>query len=102
MIVKPGLRLVSQVCSTEVIVVKGSGEVALTCGGAELVPVGTERDAAATPAAGLDSGAVLGKRYSAPDDDALEVLVTKAGAGTLAIDTEPLVLKEAKPLPASD
>jgi hypothetical protein len=30
------------------------------------------------------------------------VLVTKPGQGTLALGGEPLVLKEAKPLPASD
>ena len=32
----------------------------------------------------------------------LEVLITKGGAGTLALDGEPLPLKETKPLPASD
>ena len=31
-----------------------------------------------------------------------EVLVTKAGAGSLSVGATPLALKEAKPLPASD
>ena len=31
-----------------------------------------------------------------------EVLVTKAGAGSLSVGTTPLAIKEAKPLPASD
>ena len=43
----------------------------------------------------------MGKRYT-EDTGALEVLVTKPGAGTLAIGTTPLVLKDSKPLPASD
>jgi hypothetical protein len=42
----------------------------------------------------------MGKRYI--DDTGAEVLVTKAGSGSLSIGTIPLVVKEAKPLPASD
>jgi len=43
---------------------------------------------------------VMGKRYV--DEAGAEVLVTKAGAGTLAVGQTALSLKEAKPLPASD
>ena len=100
---KPGLRLRSQVCATEVIVVRpGVAPHALTCGGALLVGQKDEVSAGGSPAAGLDSGSLLGKRYTAVGDDGLELLVTKAGAGTLADGSEPLVLKEARPLPASD
>ncbi len=42
----------------------------------------------------------MGKRYV--DETGAEVLVTKAGAGTLSIGSTALNLKEAKPLPASD
>ncbi len=102
MTLKPGARLRSQVCDTEIIVVSPpTGDVDLTCGGAPVVPIGEEVESA-TPAAGLDGGNQLGKRYTAEDAPGLEVLVTKAGAGTLAIGTAPLVLKDAKPLPASD
>ena len=45
-------------------------------------------------------GNVMGKRYV--DDAGAEVLVTKAGAGTLSVGDTALSLKEAKPLPASD
>jgi hypothetical protein len=45
-------------------------------------------------------GNVMGKRYV--DESGAEVLVTKAGAGTLSIGDVPLSIKEAKPLPASD
>jgi hypothetical protein len=48
----------------------------------------------------LASGNAVGKRYI--DGHGGEVLVTKAGIGTLSIGDTPLTLKEAKPLPASD
>ncbi len=48
----------------------------------------------------LADGNLMGKRYV--DDGGAEVLVTKAGKGTLSIGATPLALKEAKPLPASD
>lgn len=100
---KPGTRLRSQVCATEVIVVKPpASDVSLTCGGTDLVPMGTNIDANQSPAAGLDTGNQLGKRYTAEGDEALELLVTKAGAGTLAGGETPLVLKEARALPSSD
>jgi hypothetical protein len=44
----------------------------------------------------------VGKRYTACRDNTFEVLVTKPGQGTLADGAEPLVLKAAKALPASD
>lgn len=99
---RTGARLRSQVCTTEVIVVRpGAGTVSLTCGGQPMVDL-ADTATAGSPAAGLDGGALLGKRYTAPADDTLELLVTKAGAGTLGDGQTPLVLKEAKPLPASD
>jgi hypothetical protein len=100
---KPGLRLRSQVCATEVIVVRlPATEIDLRCGGQSMVPVGTEVADPQPPAAGLDTGSQLGKRYTSESDDALEILVTKSGTGTLADGDEILVLKEAKPLPSSD
>jgi hypothetical protein len=101
---KPGLRLRSQVCTTEVVVVRPPAEdIDLTCGGEAMVEVGSEVESGKTPAAGLDTGSLLGKRYTTDDAaGTLELLVTKKGEGTLAIGTVPLVLKDAKPLPASD
>ena len=46
-------------------------------------------------------GILLGKRYS-DGATGLEVLCTKAGEGSLALNGESLLLKEAKPLPSSD
>lgn len=96
----PGLRLRSQVCSTEMIVVRPA-PIVLTCGGPPVIPHNE------TPADGLSldqalsAGNQLGKRYT-DDSGLLEVLVTKQGAGTLANSDRPLQLKEAKPLPSSD
>lgn len=98
--IKNGSRLASQVCDTQVIVVKSAESLdELRCGGAPMVPIGAARSGAGVDPAFAD-GAVMGKRYV--DCQGAEVLVTKAGAGTLSIAGTALLLKEAKPLPASD
>ena len=97
--IKSGTRLQSQVCDTQVIVVKSAGSLDdLRCGGAPMAALGAERAGELDPA--FADGTVMGKRYV--DDHDAEVLVTKAGAGTLSIGAIPLSRKEAKPLPASD
>ncbi|MEY2464414.1 MAG: hypothetical protein QOH64_2552, partial [Acidimicrobiaceae bacterium] len=47
------------------------------------------------------AGTPVGKRY-AHVASGLEILATKAGAGSLSVAGEPLPLKDAKPLPSSD
>ncbi|MQY31583.1 hypothetical protein [Nocardia aurantia] len=99
----PGARLRSQTCTTEVIVVRaGSGTVSLTCGGAPMVGLDTPVPSPAEPAEHLAGGTAIGKRYTAVADPALEVLVTKAGRGTLGDGSAPMVVQTAKTLPASD
>jgi len=83
-----------------VVVRAGAGDAELTCGGQPMVAVGAERRQL-EPLPGLDGGSVLGKRY-ADDAGLVELLVTKAGVGSLGIGTVPLAIKGAKPLPASD
>lgn len=98
---RAGTRLESQVCETNVIVVKTSESLNdLRAGGARMVPMGGERtsDVALDPV--MAQGNSMGKRYV--DADGAEVLVTRSGAGTLSIGDMPLVLKAANPLPASD
>jgi hypothetical protein len=98
---KNGTRLRSQVCDTEVIVVRTSDSLDdLRAGGIPMVPIDAEKDADATLDPSLWDGTVMGKRYV--DETGAEVLVTKAGAGSLSVGTTALTLKEAKPLPASD
>jgi hypothetical protein len=100
---RPGLRLKSQVCRAEVIVVRpGSGTARLHCGGAPMVERDAEVPPGREPAPGKLGGARLGKRYTHPADSGLEVLVTAEGAGSLSDGETDLVPKEAKPLPASD
>jgi hypothetical protein len=99
--IKNGVRLQSQVCETQVIVVRAADSLdELRCGGEPMLPLGSEKaaDVALDPA--LADGSVMGKRYV--DETGAEVLVTKAGAGTLSVGETALSLKEAKPLPASD
>lgn len=99
--IKNGTRLQSQVCDTQVIVVRSADSLEdLRVGGAPVVPLGSDVDAGLTIDPDLSDGTLMGKRYV--DDTGAEVLVTKAGAGTLSIGVTPLTIKEAKPLPASD
>jgi hypothetical protein len=99
--IKNGTRLQSQVCDTQVIVVRSADSLDdLRAGGAPMVPLDAEKSDDATIDAAFADGNAMGKRYV--DETGAEVLVTKAGAGTLSVGTTPLSLKEAKPLPASD
>lgn len=99
---RPGSRLRSAVDATEVVVVKPpAGPVDLRCGGQPMVPLGSEAGAGAMPSPEHADGTLLGKRY-VDADQTLEVLCTKPGDGSLSVGDEPLQIKEAKPLPASD
>jgi phage terminase large subunit-like protein len=98
---RTGTRLQSQVCETQVIVVKAAGSLNdLRAGGHPMVPIG----AATASNENLDpdwaAGNVMGKRYV--DEHGAEILVTKAGEGTLSTGDVAMPVKEAKPLPASD
>ena len=98
---KPGTRLQSVTCETQVVAVRvPAGDVDLRCGGQPMVPVGEAGDKTA-PAAGFDGGTLMGKRYGS-DELGLELLCSKPGAGSLSLGDELIGLKEAKPLPSSD
>jgi hypothetical protein len=99
--IKNGTRLQSQVCDTQVIVVRSADSLDdLRAGGVPMVALDAEKSSDATLDPDFAEGNVMGKRYV--DENGAEVLVTKAGAGTLSVGTTALNLKEAKPLPASD
>jgi hypothetical protein len=99
---KPGTRLRSAVCDTEIMVVAApKTEVQLTCGGAPMLDLAQPRPAGGVPAPDASGATQLGKRYVNAAGD-LEVLCTKPGKGSLAVNGAALALKEAKPLPASD
>lgn len=102
LMLKPGTRLFSAVCTTEMIVVKAPGvPVALTIGGAPPVTTAAERPTGGSVAEGHGGGAAMGKRY-VDGSHAIEVLCTKPGDGVPALDGALLQLKDAKAMPASD
>ncbi len=97
---KPGSRWTSAVDDTEVIVVKaGTAGLTLECGGQPMLASGSQKPGGG-PAPDWSGGTAVGKRFE--HESGLEVLCTKAGAGTLGVDGKVLGLKEAKPLPSSD
>lgn len=98
----PGDRLLSTVCSTEIIVVATpEGDIDLTCGGMPMSTPDEERETGAEISADAKNGTLMGKRY-VDEGDTLELLCTKAGDGSLGIGSTLLQEKEAKVLPASD
>ena len=99
---KPGTRLRSAVCPTEVMIVAApKGDVAVTCGGVAMAALDAAPAAGGAPHADHSAGTLLGKRYVNEAGD-LELLCTKPGQGSLACDGKPLAVKGAKPLPSSD
>ena len=99
--IRNGSRLRSQVCDAMVIVVKSMDTLDdLRCGGVPMVPVGMEPAAGVALDPAFSGGVAIGKRYV--DAAGAEVLVTKAGSGSLSVGETPLELKESKTLPASD
>lgn len=95
---KPGTKLKSAVCDTEVMVIRGS-EVLVACGG---VAMGEERPATAAPVnPAFADGTQIGKRY-VDQAGSVELLCVKPGKGSLSIDGVALRTKDAKALPSSD
>lgn len=98
---RAGQQLVSAVDTTAVIVIRAPAqECTLTCGGVPMADAGKPA-ARAKADPSLMGGTQIGKRY-VDEADTIQVLCTKAGDGTLALDGKPLVIQAAKPLPASD
>ncbi|MEY2944018.1 MAG: hypothetical protein RLY97_2032 [Pseudomonadota bacterium] len=95
---KPGTRLKSAACDTEVMIIRcGSGTIA--CGGAAMAEA---KPAEAAPlSADFATGTLMGKRY-VDAAGAFELLCVKPGKGSLSVDGTALTTKDAKPLPASD
>jgi hypothetical protein len=98
---KAGSRWRSAVCDTEVVVVRApSGDVSLECGGAPMVPHDADKPGGEVHP-DFAEPTQMGKRFTDPDSG-IEVLATKGGAGSLALNGQRLALKDAKPLPSSD
>ena len=101
-ILKPGLRLRSAVCSTEIMVIRAPAlEAALACGGTEMLGITEASPAAGTIDPQQAGGTLIGKRY-VDALDRVEVLCTRGGDGSLALDGAAMAAKQAKALPSSD
>lgn len=99
---KPGTRLRSSVCATEVVVIAApADDIALTCGGAPLLAEGEAAPDGVALNVAAGEGTQLGKRYTNEAGN-LELLCVKRGDGSLACAGEALQIKGAKPLPSSD
>lgn len=98
---RPGVRLRSMACTTEVVVVRvADPSIELRCGGAPMVDGAVPDAPSAILDVALSEGTRLGKRYVLGSD--LEVLVTKPGAGSLSVGGTLLSEKSAAQLPSSD
>ena len=98
--INPGTKLSSTVSTAEFIVIRGTGDVDLTCGGAALATV---TPAGTTPPTGepLTGATETGKRYTDESGD-IELLCVKAGAGIPGLNGTDLTVKAARALPSSD
>jgi hypothetical protein len=96
---KPGTKLYSATCNTEVMVIRCSENTAIECGGA---PMSTSAVNTKTePSGEHQNGTMVGKRYI-DQAGTVELLCTKPGTGSLAMDGVAMGIKDAKPLPSSD
>jgi hypothetical protein len=99
---KPGTRMRSAVCTTEVMVVAApDADVELCCGGTPMLDLSATPPADGQVSPDASDGTQLGKRYVNEAGD-LEVLCTKPGEGSLSAGGTALTIKGAKPLPSSD
>jgi len=99
---KPGMRLESATCDTQMVVVKAptdGGDIDVRCGGEAMRELGSGGDRLPVTIEG--DATLLGKRYEDPEVG-LELLCTQGGEGVLSIGDTILLVKGAKPLPSSD
>lgn len=96
---KPGTKLSSAVCDTQVMVIRNAnGDEGIECGGTAMAADATN---SGEPSADFSEGTLMGKRYVDADGN-IELLCVKAGAGSLSLNGVALQTKDAKPLPSSD
>jgi hypothetical protein len=99
---KPGSRWRSAVCDAEIVIVRPpKAGASLECGGHPMVALSAQRPAGLSMSPDYAGGIQAGKRY-ADEETGLEVLCSKAGAGSLSVDGRAIAAKEAKKLPSSD
>jgi len=96
---KPGTKLSSSVCKTQIMVLRAPAEeLEISCGGAPM-QVGDPADLGEM--SGDNSGTMVGKRYT-DADESMEFLCTRGGDGSVAVAGYVIDIKAAKKLPSSD
>jgi hypothetical protein len=97
---RPGDQLASSVCTTRVVVIRvpAGGHPVIECGGSPMI---TGAPVAKPTPGGPDAATLIGKRYT-DASGSVELLCTSSGTGVLTCDGDPMTIKSAKPLPASD
>ncbi|MDB5984964.1 MAG: hypothetical protein JWR16_17 [Nevskia sp.] len=101
-VLKAGARFKSAVCDTQVMVIKApAGEHLLSCGGSAMIAASSTPPADAKLDPNAAGETLIGKRY-VNADESVELLCTKGGKGSLALNGTPLEVKQAKQLPSSD
>lgn len=96
---KPGTKLSSTVCKTQIMVLRvPAEELDISCGGA---PMQVGDPAELGDMSGENSGTLVGKRYT-DADETMEFLCTRGGDGSVAVAGYVIDVKAAKKLPSSD
>lgn len=95
---KPGTKLLSAVCDTQVMVIRAA-DVVVECGGSPMVEERAGGEVSINP--DFAEGTKLGKRY-VDAGGTIELLCVKPGSGSLSIAGVTLNTKDAKALPSSD
>lgn len=98
-LLRPGQQLAGPTCSTRIVVVRAPSDGAkeLTCDGVPMIDAPPGRPEP-SPA---EAVTLLGKRY-VDAEGTVEVLCTSSGPGRIEYGGEPLSIKSAQALPASD
>ncbi len=98
--IKPGTKLSSTVCDTQIMALRVPGEaITIECGGAPMTAGTPDEKGAIDP--NLANGTLVGKRY-VDGEESMEFLCTRGGAGTVCVNGVALDVKQAKQLPSSD
>lgn len=96
---KPGTKLTSTVCKTQIMVLRvPNEELDISCGGA---PMQVGEPESLGEMRGENSGTLVGKRYT-DADETMEFLCTRGGDGSVGVAGYVIDVKAAKKLPSSD
>jgi len=98
-IYKPGTKLSSTVCKTQIMALRvPSEELEIKCGGA-FMQIGDPAELGSL--SDENEGTLVGKRYT-DEAETMEFLCTRGGEGSVSVNGTPLDIKAAKKLPSSD